>query len=48
VSATAKDERGTYIAGIKSYIYGYPMVIMDVTRDVLTAALCVDRRADPG
>jgi hypothetical protein len=26
-----------YIAGIKAYIFGYPMVVMDVTRDVLTA-----------
>jgi hypothetical protein len=27
-----------YIYGMESYVFGYPMVIMDVTRDVLTAA----------
>ena len=27
-----------YIYGMESYVYGYSMVVMDVTRDVLTAA----------
>ena len=27
-----------YIYGMESYVYGYPIVVMDVTREVLTAA----------
>ena len=27
-----------YIYGMESYVYGYPIVMMDVTREVLTAA----------
>jgi hypothetical protein len=45
MSVTVKDERATYIAGMKSYVYGYPMVIMDVTREVLTAAPAPDPKA---
>jgi hypothetical protein len=33
----------TYIAGMKAYVYGYPIVVMDVSRDVLTAAPAPDR-----
>lgn len=31
-------EELAYILGLLSYVYGYPLVIMDVTRQVLTAA----------
>ena len=31
-------EEVAYIYGMESYVYGYPLVMMDVTRDVLTAA----------
>jgi hypothetical protein len=31
-------EEVAYLLGLESYVYGYPMVVMDVTRDVLTAA----------
>jgi hypothetical protein len=27
-----------YVAGMEEYVYGYPLVMMDVTREVLTAA----------
>ncbi|HEU5103108.1 MAG TPA: DUF1254 domain-containing protein, partial [Roseiflexaceae bacterium] len=30
-------KEATYIAGMKAYVYGYPMVVMDVTCDVITA-----------
>ncbi len=38
VSAVKSIGESIYIAGMKAYVYGYPMVVMDVTRDVLTAA----------
>ena len=31
-------EEVAYVLGMLSYVYGYPMVVMDVTRQVLTAA----------
>jgi hypothetical protein len=31
-------EKAAYLLGMLSYVYGYPMVVMDVTREVLTAA----------
>ncbi len=31
-------EEAAYLLGMMSFVYGYPMVVMDVTRDVLTAA----------
>lgn len=31
-------EGEAYIRGMESWVYGYPLVMMDVTRDVLTAA----------
>ncbi len=31
-------EGEAYIYGMESYVYGYPLVMMDVTREVLTAA----------
>ena len=31
-------EAVAYFVGMESYVYGYPLVMMDVTRDVLTAA----------
>lgn len=31
-------EAAAYFLGMESYVYGYPLVMMDVTRDVLTAA----------
>jgi hypothetical protein len=31
-------EEVAYLLGMLSYVYGYPMVVMDVTRQVLTAA----------
>jgi hypothetical protein len=31
-----------YVYGMESYVYGYPIVVMDVTRDVLTAAPAPD------
>jgi hypothetical protein len=33
----AKEEIA-YIRGMESYVYGYPLVVMDVTRQVMTAA----------
>lgn len=35
--APAPNMESMYIAGMTAYIYGYPMVVMDVTREVLTA-----------
>lgn len=32
----------SYISGMESYVYGYPIVMMDVTREVLTAAPAPD------
>lgn len=32
-----KEEKA-YIYGMESWVYGYPLVLMDVTRKVLTAA----------
>jgi hypothetical protein len=32
------EEKKAYIYGLQSYVYGYPLVMMDVTRKVLTAA----------
>jgi len=31
-------EEVAYVYGMESYVYGYPLVMMDVTREVLTAA----------
>lgn len=31
-------EGEAYLYGMESYVFGYPLVMMDVTRDVLTAA----------
>jgi hypothetical protein len=31
-------EAAAYFLGMESYVFGYPLVMMDVTRDVLTAA----------
>src|SRR5215813_11329670 len=31
-------EEVAYLLGMESYVYGYPLVMMDVTRGVLTAA----------
>jgi hypothetical protein len=33
----AKEEAG-YLVGMEEYVYGYPLVMMDVTREVTTAA----------
>jgi hypothetical protein len=30
-------EEVAYVAGMEEYVYGYPLVMMDVTREVLTA-----------
>jgi hypothetical protein len=40
VTALREDarEEAAYLLGMMSYVYGYPMVVMDVTRQVLTAA----------
>jgi hypothetical protein len=32
------QETRAYIAAAQAYVYGYPLVMMDVTRDVLTAS----------
>jgi hypothetical protein len=32
------SEEVAYLRGIESWVYGYPIVLMDVTRQVLTAA----------
>ena len=32
------SEEVAYIRGLESWVYGYPIVLMDVTRQVLTAA----------
>jgi hypothetical protein len=37
VKKVIKEEEA-YIWGMESYVYGYPLVIMDVSREVLTAA----------
>jgi hypothetical protein len=34
----AVREKAAYLLGMMSFVYGYPLVVMDVTRDVLTAA----------
>jgi len=31
-------EEVAYLLGMEAYVYGYPLVMMDVTREVLTAA----------
>jgi hypothetical protein len=31
-------EEAAYLLGMESYVYGYPLVVMDVTKQVLTAA----------
>jgi hypothetical protein len=31
-------EEAAYVLGLLGYVYGYPLVMMDVTRQVLTAA----------
>lgn len=30
-------KKAAYLAGMKEYVYGYPLVMMDVTREVITA-----------
>jgi hypothetical protein len=37
----------SYIAGMEEYVYGYPLVMMDVTRQVLTAASTSGELAAP-
>jgi hypothetical protein len=37
-SAWSLREEGGYLLGEQEYVYGFPMVMMDVTREVLTAA----------
>ena len=32
------NEEIAYLLGMQAYVYGYPLVMMDVTREVLTAA----------
>jgi hypothetical protein len=32
------SEEVAYIRGLESWVYGYPIVVMDVTRQVMTAA----------
>jgi len=31
-------EGAAYVVGLEEYVYGYPVVMMDVTREVMTAA----------
>jgi len=31
-------EEAAYVLGMETYVYGYPLVVMDVSRQVLTAA----------
>lgn len=40
ITALKEDSRAevAYLLGLYSYVYGYPIVVMDVTREVLTAA----------
>jgi len=38
VSCSKISEEEAYIRGLESWVYGYPIVLMDVTREVLTAA----------
>ena len=35
---TKVKEAVAFVYGVEEYIYGYPLVMMDVTKDVLTAA----------
>lgn len=37
VDSANSDGKSIYMAGMAAYIYGYPIVVMDVTRDVITA-----------
>jgi hypothetical protein len=32
------EEKLAYVVGMEEYVYGYPLVMMDVTREVTTAA----------
>ena len=43
MASCQKEEEGiseevAYVRGLESWVYGYPIVLMDVTRQVLTAA----------
>jgi hypothetical protein len=40
-------EGAAYIVGMEEYVYGYPLVMMDVTREVLTAAPTTGEYAAP-
>ena len=33
------EEKVAYVVGMEEYVYGYPLVMMDVTREVTTAAV---------